>query len=77
MAETIRHGTTGFVQSFRDPAETAALLRSLWGDEARYAAMRRAARKAYEAEFTELAFAKALAQLQSTIFDSYRPRTGP
>ena len=77
MAEIIRDGTTGFMQSFRDPPETAALLRALWEDEARYAAMRRAARRLFEAEFTEQVFADRLALLQTEILDRYRPHTGP
>ncbi len=77
MAETIRDGTTGFVQSFRDAPATAALLRALWEDEAHHAAMRRAARHLFEAEFTEQVFAERLAMLQATILDRYRPHTGP
>lgn len=77
MAETIRDGTTGFIQSFRDPAATAALLRTLWEDEARYAAMRRAARRLFETEFTEQVVGVRLAMLQETLLDIYRPHTGP
>ena len=39
MAETVRDGETGFLQSFRDPRETAALLRALRDDTVRYNAM--------------------------------------
>lgn len=77
MAETIREGTTGFIQRFRDPAATAALLRALWDDEARHAAMRRAARRLFDTEFTEQVFADRLALLQATILDRYRLHTGP
>jgi len=75
MAETIRDGTTGFIQSFRDPAATAALVRALWEDEARYAAMRRAARRLFEAEFTEQVFADRLALQQEEILEACREAT--
>jgi glycosyltransferase involved in cell wall biosynthesis len=70
MAETIRDGTTGFLQDFRDPSATAALLRALWKDEARYAAMRRASRSLFEAEFTERLFGERLNLLQAEIFET-------
>ncbi len=77
MAETVRDGATGFIQSFRNPPETAALLRSLWNDEARYSAMRRAARACFEADFTEEGFADRLALVQAAILDRYSPHIGP
>jgi len=52
-------------------------LRALWDDEARHAAMRRAARRLFDTEFTEQVFADRLALLQTTILDRYRLRTGP
>lgn len=67
MAETIRDGVTGFIQTFRDPAATATLLRSLWEDKRRYAAMCRAARTFYEAEFMESVFSERLELLQAQI----------
>jgi Glycosyltransferase len=75
MAEIIRDGTTGFVQSFRDPPATAALLRALWEDEARYAAMRRATRCLFEAEFTEQVFGDRLDLLQAQILEACREAT--
>jgi glycosyltransferase involved in cell wall biosynthesis len=77
MAETIRDGKTGFIQSFRNPPETAALLRALWEDAARYAEMRLAARRLYDAEFTEQVFAERLGLLQATILDRYRSHIEP
>ena len=70
MAETIRDGVTGFIQTFRDPAATATLLRSLWEDKRRYAAMSRAARDLYDVEFSENAFAERLALLQAEILEA-------
>ena len=71
MAELIRDGSTGFIQSFLDPAETADLLRNLWQDDARYIAMRRAARLLYEAESSERVFADRLVLVQAEIRERY------
>lgn len=70
MAETIRDGDTGFIQSFRDAAEAAALIRALWTDKGRHEAMRRAARGLYDAEFSDQAFTQRLSTLQSSILDA-------
>jgi glycosyltransferase involved in cell wall biosynthesis len=77
MAEIIHDGTTGFVQSFRDPLATAALLRGLWDDEARYAVMRRAVRRLFEEKFTEKVLGNRLALLQATILERHRPISRP
>jgi len=74
MAEIIPDGTTGFIQSFRDPRATAALPGALWEDEARYAAMRRTARGLFDRLFSEKVVADRLALLQATILDLCRDR---
>jgi glycosyltransferase involved in cell wall biosynthesis len=67
MAEIIRDGATGFLQSFRDPSATAELLRALWEDKVRYAAMCREARRLFESEFTLQLLADRLATAQAEI----------
>lgn len=69
MKESVHDGETGFIQSFRDPSATATLLRRLWEDESRYRTMRRAARRLYDAEFTEVVFGNRLEHLQAHILD--------
>jgi len=63
LAEIVTDGGTGFVRSFDDPRDTAALIRKLWSDEPLYRQMRSAARASYDDRFTEVAFGVRIEEL--------------
>lgn len=73
LRELVDEGSTGFIVDPAHPAAAAAAVQALWDDrEARGADMRRAARRLYEAEFTEEVYATRLDRVQAAIVD-HRP----